>query len=190
MVASAQRAHPVQALASGLYPTDISSIIQSPHQSRTIGKMHRLAGAEQLRADSLRIIRTSAATVAVISMALIARPVARLAVDKSAIAPRIKAMRPAGKVRAICNRRGARHTPERGGQRQACRVRLSDAVPATAAVVTAIASGAADRRNACFPGTPALAGGRAGCSALRRAALVLRGPVFSGSARAAREPRE
>jgi hypothetical protein len=55
---------------------------------------------------------------------------------------------------------------QRGRQRQVCRVRLSDAVPATAAAVTAMVSGAADPRKARFPTTPALAGGRRGCSAL------------------------
>jgi hypothetical protein len=45
-----------------------------------------------------RIIRTNAATVAVISMALIAGPVATLAADNRAFAPQIKPTRPAGKV--------------------------------------------------------------------------------------------
>lgn len=64
---------------------------------------------------------------------------------------------------------------QRGRQRQVCRVRLSDAVPATAAAVTAIVSGAADPRKARFPTTPALAGGRRGVPPYE-ALFVLRGP--------------
>jgi hypothetical protein len=65
----------------------MSSIIQSPapvpdrRENASLGR----SGAAARR--SARIIRTNATTVAVMSMALIARPVATFAADKSAIAP-------------------------------------------------------------------------------------------------------
>jgi hypothetical protein len=71
-----------------------------------------------------------------------------------------------------------------------CRVRLSDAVPATTAAVTAIVSDAADRRNAGFPRN-ARSGRRPPWvfRPMRRCPCAAR-TVFSGSARAAREPHE
>src|SRR5580704_11998392 len=85
-------------MASGLYPTDISRIIQSPAPVRDRSENASLGRSGAAVRRSVRIIRTNATTVAVMSMALIARPVATLAADKSAIAPQIKATRPAGKV--------------------------------------------------------------------------------------------
>src|SRR6516165_8938120 len=86
-------------IASGLYPADMSSIIQSPAPVPDRSENASLGRSGAAARRSVRIIRANAAMVAPMSVALIARPVATLAADKSAIAPQINATRPAGKVR-------------------------------------------------------------------------------------------
>jgi hypothetical protein len=79
-------------------------------------------------------------------------------------------------IKAKPRAEGARHIQERNGQRQACWVRLSDAVPATATAVTAIASGVGDRRNPRFPRNARSGRQPPGVFRAIGAALVLRGP--------------
>jgi hypothetical protein len=77
----------------------MSKTIQSPAPVPDRNENAPLGRSGAVARRSVRIIRTNATTVAVMSMAAIARPVATLAADKSAIAPQIKTRRLAGKVR-------------------------------------------------------------------------------------------
>ena len=123
---------------SGASRNSRSSIIQIPAPVPDHGENASLGR----NGGAVGIIRTNAAGFAVISIASTARPIATRAADKRRSATDQGNGEPEGASDF--------QSQERGGQRQVCSVRLSDAVSATTAVA-AIVSGAADRWNARFP---------------------------------------